>query len=131
MPPVPSIVPSTVAFLGAQRFAPSLGDAVAAVGVTGCVGIITAGWQEREVDDQPLVDHLDKRAINLRLHARADDVFSKDPELRAAHRERQEALRHRQDFYRIRLEYAVEAERTIRQRAAPAAIVAEQAEECA
>lgn len=128
---MPALRPSAIAFLGAQRFAPSLADAVAAVGVSGRMAIITAGWQEREVDDQELVDHLGGRAINLRLHGRADEVFTKDPVLRAAHRERQEALRHRQDFYRIRLEYALEAERTIRQRAAPPAILAEQADECA
>lgn len=123
--------PSVITVLGAQRFDPSLGTAVAALNVKGRIAIITAGWQERESDDRELAEHLDKRVINLRLHARAEEIFTEDPELRAAHRERQEALRHRQDFYRIRLEYAVEAERVIRQRSAPAAILAEQAAESA
>jgi hypothetical protein len=117
--------------LGAQRFDPSLGDAVETVGVRGHIATITAGWQERESDDDDLKWHLEGRAVNLQLHKRGDEVFRDDPELRAAHRERQDALRHRQDFYRIRLEHAVEADRVIRQRAAPPDIAAEQAQESA
>ena len=123
--------PSTIAVLGAQRFDPSLHDAVAAMGVQGRTAIITAGWQEREAEDEELAEHLGGHAINLRLHARADEVFAEDTELRDAHRERQEVLRHRQDFYRVRLEYSLEAERVIRHRQVPATILAEQAEESA
>ena len=123
--------PSTIAVLGAQRFDPSLRDAVTAMGVTGRTAIITAGWQEREAEDEELVEHIGGHAINLRLHTRADEVFAEDTELRDAHRVRQEVLRHRQDFYRVRLEYSLEAERVIRHRQVPAAILAEQAEESA
>jgi hypothetical protein len=111
--------------LGAQRFDPTLGAAVAELGVTGRIATITAGWQERELEDEELSQHLGRRTVNLRLHARGEELFAADPELRAAHRERQEGLRHRQDFYRIRLEHELEAGRVIRQRAAPPAIVAE------
>lgn len=115
--------------LGAQRFDPTLGDAMRALGVKGPVAIITAGWQEREAEDEELVDYMQGRVVNLRLHARAEEVFAADPELRAAHRERQEATRHRREFYRIRLEHALEADRVIRQRAAPPDIRAEQTDE--
>jgi len=120
--------PSAVVLLGAQRFEPTLGAAVAELGVNGRIAIITAGWQERENEDDELTAHLGRRTVNLRLHARGEELFAADPELRAAHRERQDALRHRQDFYRIRLEHELEADRVIRQRVAPAEIVAEQAE---
>ncbi len=123
MPRQPAII-----LLGAQRFDPTLGDAVAEVGVTGRVATITAGWQERESEDEDLAEHLEGRTINLRLHARGEEVFREDPELREAHRERQSSLRHRQDFYRIRLEHEIEADHTIRQRAAPPEILAEQVE---
>ncbi len=123
--------PNAVVLLGAQRFDPSLGDAVAALGVKGRIATITAGWQERESEDEDLAWHLEGRTINLTLHKRADEVFRDDPELRVAHRERQDALRHRQDFYRIRLEHAVEADRVIRQRATPPDIAAEQLAESA
>jgi hypothetical protein len=120
--------PTAVVVLGAQRFEPTLGAAVAELGVTGRIAIITAGWQERESEDEELAAHLGNRTLNLRLHARSEEVFLADPELRAAHRERQDVLRHRQDFYRIRLEHELEADRMIRQRVAPPEIAAEQAE---
>ena len=120
--------PSAVVLLGAQRFAPTLGAAVAELGVTGRIAVVTAGWQERESEDDELAAHLEHRTVNLRLHGRGEEVFLRDPELRAAHREKQDSLRHRQDFYRIRLEHQLEADRVIRQRVAPAEIAAEQME---
>jgi hypothetical protein len=119
---------SPVVLLGAQRFQPTLGAAVAELGIKGRIATITAGWQERESEDEELAAHLENRTVNLKLHERGDDVFQKDQELRDAHRERQDVLRHRQDFYRIRLEYELECDRVIRKRSAPAAIMAEQAE---
>jgi hypothetical protein len=100
---------------------------VAELGVTGRIATITAGWQERELEDDDLSEHLDGRTVNLRLHERGEAVFRADPELRAAHRDRQALLRHRRDFYRIRLEHALEADRVVRLRTAPPDIVAEQA----
>ena len=119
--------PRAVVLLGPQRFDPSLGESVSKLGVTGRIAVITAGWQERESEDEDLQEHLGNRTINLRLHERAEDVFKSDPDLKNAHRERQEVLRHRQDFYRIRLEHNLDAERVIRQRSAPADILADEA----
>jgi hypothetical protein len=126
--PSPVKQPPPVVLLGAQRFDPTLGAAVAELGVKGRIATITAGWQERESEDEELSAHLQNRTVNLKLHARGDKIFLEDPELRDAHRERQDVLRHRQDFYRIRLEYELECDRVIRQRNAPAGIMAEQAE---
>lgn len=115
-----------VVLLGAQRFDPTLGEAVRELGVKGPIATITAGWQEREEEDDDLQEHmaaLGVKTINLRLHARADEMFSRDPVFHNAHRERQAVLRHRQDFYRIRLEHALEAAQVIRQRSAPSAIL--------
>jgi hypothetical protein len=123
-----SSVPRAVVLLGAQRFDPSLGASVSRLGVDGKIAIVTAGWQEREREDEELSAHLGGRTVNLRLHERAEDVFRGDPELNAAHRERQETLRHKQDFYRIRLEHALDADWVIRQRAAPSAVLAEEGE---
>ncbi|HWE24492.1 MAG TPA: hypothetical protein VG496_11210, partial [Myxococcales bacterium] len=83
--------PSAVVLLGAQRFEPTLGAAVAELGVTGRIATITAGWQERELEDEELSEHLGRRTVNLRLHGRGEELFAADPELQAAHRERQEA----------------------------------------
>src|SRR5205814_117551 len=127
--PVTPKGPSAVVLLGAQRFDPTLASAVDELVVTGRSATITAGWQERELEDEELSEHLGRKTVNLRLHARGEELFAADPELRAAHRQRQEALRNRQDFYRIRLEHELEADRVIRQRVAPPEIIAEQAEE--
>jgi hypothetical protein len=118
--------PRAVVLLGPQRFDPSLGESVSKLGVAGRIAVITAGWQERELEDEDLQEHLGHRTVNLRLHERAEDVFRSDPVLKTAHRERQEVLRHRQDFYRIRLEHSLDAEHVIRQRAAPADILADE-----
>lgn len=116
-----------IVLLGAQRFDPTLAEAVAELGVTGRIAAITAGWQEREEEDDDLKEHLGGRTVNLRLHARAEDVFRNDPELQVAHRERQQVLRHRQDFYRIRLEHALEAQHVIENRSAPKEILEDEA----
>ncbi|HVJ93223.1 MAG TPA: hypothetical protein VM580_25655 [Labilithrix sp.] len=116
-----------VVLLGAQRFDPTLGAAVAELGIEGRIATITAGWQEREEEDDDLREHLGGRTVNLRLHARAEEVFAKDAELLAAHRERQVILRHRQDFYRIRLEHALDAQHVIAHRRAPKDILDDEA----
>jgi hypothetical protein len=101
---------------------------VSRLGVEGKIAVVTAGWQEREPEDEELAAHLGGRTVNLRLHARAEELFRGDPELNAAHRERQELLRNKQDFYRIRLEHALDADYVIRKRAAPAGVLAEEGE---
>ena len=122
--------PRAVVLLGAQRFDPTLVLAVKEMGIKGRIATVTAGWQEREDEDDDLKEHLAELGIvaeNLRLHARADDVFRADAEFHKAHRERQALLRHRQDFYRIRLEHALDAERVINHRQAPEAILEDEA----
>lgn len=118
--------PRAVVLLGAQRFDPTLGDAVAELGIEGPIATITAGWQERESEDTDLHEHLAKRTVNLRLHRRAEDAFKRDPELHKAHRKKQEVLRQKQDFYRIRLEHGLEASHVIAQRKAPKEILDEE-----
>src|SRR5205085_11020329 len=116
---------AAVVLLGAQRFDPTLSAAVARQYVTQRMALVTAGWQELEGEDEELRAHLAPReTVNLMLHARSEELFREDPELRAAHRERQDALRHRQDFYRIRVEHALEAARVIEKRPAPPEIAA-------
>lgn len=116
-----------VVLLGAQRFDPTLREAVDELGVKGKIATITAGWQEREDDDEDLQEHMEGRAVNLMLHARAEDVFRRDAEFHKAHRERQTTLRFRQDFYRVRLEHTLDAAYVIQQRKAPSAVLEDEA----
>lgn len=125
-PPITFKPPRAVVILGAQRFDTTLGSTVKDLEVRGPFAVITAGWQEREAEDDDLREHLAVETVNLRLHKRAEEVFRDDPELAAAHRKRQEILRHKQDFYRIRLEHYLEANHVIRQRKAPQDVLDEE-----
>ncbi|MBM4375430.1 MAG: hypothetical protein FJ095_10125 [Deltaproteobacteria bacterium] len=116
--------PCALAVLGQQRFVRTLSSAVAALDVRGRFALVTAGWQEREGEDQELADYLGGNTVNLRLHRRADELFAEDRELAEAHRKKQELLRYRQDFYRIRLEHELAANHVIRLRQAPREVLA-------
>lgn len=95
--------------LGPQRLKPTLIDVIHHLGIAGRLATVTAGWQEREDDDQELRDHLGGRAMNLQLYQRAEAVFAHDPELARAHRARQDRLRQLQELYILRLAHAREA----------------------
>ena len=114
-----------IVLLGPQRLdslvrdvvtAPDLRVALSELRVRGPVALVTAGWQERESDDQALAAALGGEAANLTLHARSQEVFVDDPALAAAYGARQELLRHLQSFYRIRLDKTEEAARAIQVR---------------
>ena len=100
--------------------------ALAELGIAGPVALITAGWQERESEDAQLVARLGVSAVNLRLHARSEEVFADDAELREAYKTRQTLLRHLQDFYRLRLDYADDAARAIAVRHVEEELLAEE-----
>jgi hypothetical protein len=107
--------PGAVTLLGPQRLTPTLPDVVRASGIdldsSSCapMATITAGWQEREDDDRDLVDALLGKTVNLRLYARANDIFERDTELAAAHAERGRRLRDLQNLYELRLAHAMDA----------------------
>ena len=51
---------------GAQRFEPTVGPALAALGIEGPIAAVTAGWQERESEDDELRAHFGGRATTRR-----------------------------------------------------------------
>jgi hypothetical protein len=102
-----------VVLLGPQRIDPTLKDAVASLGIQGRVAAVTAGWEERENEDQELRDHLGLRVVNLAVHERAEDVYRRDGQLFAAMRERHDLLRRLQELYRLRLGHALAAGREL------------------
>lgn len=115
-----------VLLLGPQGPRPDLGAALKEAGVTGPVALITAGWQEREGDDQWLVEGLKLPATNLRLHTRSEELFAADKELAKAHAERQTRLRAMHDVYRIRLDHAFHSTKAISVRHLDPALLAEE-----
>jgi len=107
---------SRVVVLGPQRLQPTLSDAVASLGLRGRLAAVTAGWEEREAEDQELSAHLSGRTVNLALYERADGVFRYDTELHQATRARQDRIRRSQELYRVRLSHQLEAARELLRR---------------
>ncbi len=99
----------TVTLLGPQDERPTLAEHLETQGIEGRIATITAGWQEREDEVQALQTHLGGRSINLRLHARSEEIFQADTALATLHRVRQTELRRLRRLYAIRLNYVMEA----------------------
>ncbi len=94
---------SRIVLLGPQRERVTVGQVLDDLGVTGNVATITAGWQDWESDDGALNAHIGRPTVNLRLYARAEEVWAADPELRVAHRTVQDRLRTLRRLYNRRL----------------------------
>lgn len=122
--PVPSAdqnPPAPFLLFGPQRLDPVLRpelERLTEEGRTGDgpVASITAGWQEREGEVDELAEHLGREVIDLRLHARTDEVFTDDPELARGYRERQDRLQELQRLYRYRLDFVLEPARELMRR---------------
>lgn len=102
-----------VILLGPQQPTPYLAEEMQRLGTTGPVATITAGWQEREREDEELDENLQGRSMNLELYARAEDVWASDPELAQAHRDTQGVLRELRRVYNVRLAHAMDAWRAV------------------
>lgn len=109
---------TAIAVLGPQRHRPTLNQALETLGLAGAEAIatVTAGWEEREGEDEELHEHLWRRSVNLELYARTDRCLREDPELRTGVRWRTERLREAQELYRIRVAHALEAARELMRR---------------
>ena len=108
--------PAALAFLGPQRLRPRVRETADALGLDGPVALITAGWQEREPEDEELRAHLGADARNLSLYHRSLEVFRDDPELSSALHERQARLRDLQRLYQVRLRHVLDGIRELRDR---------------
>lgn len=104
---------SRVVLLGPQRLHRTLGGTIASLGIRGRLAAVTAGWEEREDEDQEMHEHLGGRTVNLSIYRRAEDVMSRDPELARAIRARHERLRDQHALYKLRHEHAISAAREL------------------
>lgn len=102
--------------LGPQRWQPDLVTAFDRRDLQGPVAAITAGWQEREGENDELQEHLGRPVVDLQLHRRLEHVFAEDPEIFDLHRARQDHLRALQRLYRYRLDFAMEPARELLRR---------------
>lgn len=110
--------PASIAVLGPQRQQPNLAATLQAMGFGDCerIATVTAGWEERESEDEELHEHLGQKSLNLRLYERSDQAVREDHELRAGARWRTERLREAQELYRIRVHHALDAVRELSRR---------------
>ncbi len=99
--------------LGPQRLRPTVRQVVADLGIAGPIAAVTAGWQEREQEDDELAEHLREETCNLELHRRGEEVLAEDPQLLAALAELREERRATQRLYRLSLEHALAAVRAL------------------
>lgn len=113
--------PPAVVLLGPQR-QPTLGEVVQSLDLDGPFATITAGWQEREPDDDELDGLLDGESVNLNLYARWLDVLDRDPEYAVADRRLREVLDEVQELYLLRLDYALDAVAVLQQRSGSAGL---------
>jgi hypothetical protein len=98
----------TVTLLGPQRLSPFIGSELVSQGITGPVAAITAGWQEREDEDEELREEVRVPVHNLRLYSRWDDIRRSDQEYFQAHRSRQDRLRQLRSVYQRRLNFMMD-----------------------
>jgi hypothetical protein len=115
-----SPTPVAIAVLGPQRQQRTLSSALEALGLAKVerIATVTAGWEEREGEDEELHEHLWNRSVNLRLYERSDTALREDHELRLGVRWRTERLREVQELYRIRVGHGLEAARELFRREA-------------
>jgi hypothetical protein len=73
------------------------------------VAIVTAGWQEREVDDAELRELVGLPTVNLALHERWLAVHEEDREYAHAEREHEAALAELRELYLVQLDHALSA----------------------
>lgn len=98
-----------IVLLGPQFHRPTAGDALRKLGLTSPAATITAGWQEREGEDEALVRQLPGNSVPLRLYQRAQRVWEADPELHTAHQVMQADMRTVRALYAVQLEAAAVA----------------------
>ena len=104
-----------ITVLGPQR-RPTVDRVLAALGVTGPVALVTAGWLERESDDAELVSLTGGRGVNLNLHARWLSVLQEDGDYARAEREHRALLDDLQELYLLRLDHTLQAVYAMAQR---------------
>ena len=112
-------VTSRVILLGPQRLRPTLRQAIESLDLEGPVATVTAGWEEREAEDEELDRHLGGGTRNLALFPRAERVFERAPELLAAARRRHDRQAQLRELYGLRLAPALAVVRELMARASP------------
>lgn len=110
-----------VVLLGPQHRTQIVARAVDDLGVDGPLATITAGWEEREHEDEDLSLHLGGRTRNLGLYPRAEEVLLEDGVVRELLNERFHRMRDLRSLYHLRLAPQLKSCRELLARTDPAA----------
>ncbi|MFT5220353.1 MAG: hypothetical protein ACI87H_002495 [Gammaproteobacteria bacterium] len=89
--------------LGPQSPHSNLKNVIDTLAIDGPVVSITAGWRDSEAETDELQASIGRPIEDLNLYHLAENLFSREPELHALHRERQDKLVELQRLYLIRL----------------------------
>jgi len=118
---------SSAIFLGPQRHVRTVRAAIEALVPghhSGPIAAVTAGWEEREAEDQELREHVGRTLVNLGIWGRVERIFEEDTELLAAMRQRHDTLRSVQELYRLRLNGLMDSTHELFRRAGDEALLA-------
>lgn len=97
-----------IILLGPQPEYRSLQTALVRLRAERSIALISAGWEEDELEDSEIRDSLPVAIVNLELFGRSEELFHVDPELIGHLRDRQDQLRHLRDIYRMRIDYGLQ-----------------------
>jgi len=107
--------PRSISLLGPQHRQPNLASVVDEVAGDGPVAVISAGWEEPELDVEELDAHLGRSTVNLALYRRSEALFAQDPQLLDGLWRTRAVLDRYQQSYRTQLTGALDAARVLRQ----------------
>lgn len=96
------------ALLGPQRLQPTLAEVLDRLGLEGGGALVSAGWLERESEDDELRARLGHEVANLRLWGRADELRG-DPDLALLAERRWRRVDELRRLYRRRLDHVLAA----------------------
>lgn len=102
-----------IVLLGPQRSRPTVRRVVSKLEIDGPIAAVTAGWQEREQEDDELAEHLQEKTRNLELYRRGEEILAADSDLRTALGELRGERRRAQALYRVSLDHALDAVRAL------------------
>lgn len=102
--------------LGEQRERPRIQAALDRWGIAGPVGLIAAGWEEDEFEDDWLRESVSNPVVNSKLYELADQLFAEDPEVLKLLRDRQDALRELREINQVQTDRLCETARELLRR---------------
>ncbi|MEM7261356.1 MAG: alpha/beta hydrolase-fold protein [Planctomycetota bacterium] len=110
----------SITLLGPQRRQQNVASAVDALRANGVdigddrpVAVISAGWEERDLELEALEEHLGRPTVPLGLYHRTEALFAESPELLDGLWHAKSVLDRLQEAYRIQLAGALDAARTL------------------